>query len=183
MSGDANGNAASSDVAGPGSPPTLIMTEIERKIIAAQGYVELGLFADAQKELSVLPERLFDRTDVIEITVLCLMGEHRWEEALGKARRLCTSEPDEPGGFIHAAYCLHEMGRTREAVDVLVRGPASLQGKAVFFYNMGCYRARLGEVDAAVEMLQKAFSKDGSLRRSARRDPDLDALRPRLEMI
>ena len=51
------------------------------------------------------------------------------------------------------------------------------------FYNMGCYHARLGEMDAAVEMLQKAFSKDESLRRSARRDPDLDALRPRLEMI
>lgn len=159
------------------------MTDTERRIIAAQGYVELGLFAEARDELSVLPEILHERTDVIEVTVLCLMGEHRWEEALAFARRLCVTEPEEPGGFIHAAYCLHEMGRTREAVDVLVRGPASLQGKAVFFYNMGCYRARLGEMDAAVEMLQKAFSKDESLRRSARRDPDLDALRPRLERI
>lgn len=159
------------------------MTDIERKIIAAQGYVELGLFAEAREELGALPENVFDRTDVIELTVLLLMGEHRWEEALAHARQLCEAEPDEPGGFIHAAYCLHEMGRTREAIDVLVRGPASLQGKAVFFYNMGCYRARLGEVDAAVEMLQAAFSKDESLRRAARRDPDLDAVRPRLEMI
>jgi predicted Zn-dependent protease len=159
------------------------MTDIERKIIAAQGYVELGLFAEAREELGALPENVFDRTDVIELTVLLLMGEQRWEEALAHARQLCEAEPDEPGGFIHAAYCLHEMGRTREAIDVLVRGPASLQGKAVFFYNMGCYRARLGEVDAAVEMLQAAFSKDESLRRAARRDPDLDAVRPRLEMI
>ena len=159
------------------------MTDIERKIIAAQGYVELGLFAEAREELGALPENVFDRTDVIELTVLLLMGEHRWEEALAHARQLCEAEPDEPGGFIHAAYCLHEMGRTREAIDVLVRGPASLQGKAVFFYNMGCYRARLGEVDAAVEMLQAAFSKDESLRRAARRDPDLDAVRPRLERI
>jgi predicted Zn-dependent protease len=159
------------------------MTDIERKIIAAQGYVELGLFAEAREELGALPENVFDRTDVIELTVLLLMGEQRWEEALTHARQLCEAEPDEPGGFIHAAYCLHEMGRTREAIDVLVRGPASLQGKAVFFYNMGCYRARLGEVDAAVEMLQAAFRKDESLRRAARRDPDLDAVRPRLEMI
>ena len=159
------------------------MTDIERRIIAAQGYVELELFAEARQELAALPENVFDRTDVIEITVLLLMGERRWEEALAHARQLCAAEPEEPGGFIHAAFCLHEMSRTREAVDVLVRGPASLQGKAVFFYNMGCYHARLGEMDAAVEMLQKAFSKDESLRRSARRDPDLDALRPRLEMI
>lgn len=159
------------------------MTDIERRIIAAQGYVELGLYADAREELSVLPESFSNRTDVLEITVLCLMGEHRWEEALESARRLCTAEPEEPGGFIHAAYCLHEMGRTREAVDVLVLGPASLQAKAVFFYNMGCYRARLGEVDAAVEMLHKAFIKDESLRKAARRDPDLDALRPKLERL
>lgn len=159
------------------------MTDIERRIIAAQGYVELGLFAEAREELDALPEKMLNRTDVVELTVLLLMGEQRWEEALAHSRRLCAAEPDEPGGFIHAAYCLHEMGRTREAVDVLIRGPASLQGKAVFFYNMGCYRARLGELDAAVEMLQAAFSKDGSLRRAARRDPDLDAVRPRLEMI
>ena len=183
ISGDANGNATRPSVAALTTQTTLTMTDIERRIIAAQGYVELGLFAEAREELSVLPGGLFDRTDVLEITVLCLMGEHRWEEALSHARRLCAIEPEEPGGFIHAAYCLHEMSRTREAVDVLVRGPASLQGKAVFFYNMGCYRAKLGEMDAAVEMLQKAFSKDESLRRSARRDPDLDALRPRLEML
>jgi tetratricopeptide (TPR) repeat protein len=183
MSGDANGNAEGASVATTLTQTTPTMTDIERRIIAAQGYVELGLFAEAREELGALPEGLQERTDVVEVTVLCLMGEQRWEEALAFARRLCASEPEEPGGFIHAAYCLHEMGRTREAVDVLVRGPASLQGKAVFFYNMGCYRAKLGEVDAAVEMLQKAFSKDESLRRSARRDPDLDALRPRLEAI
>jgi hypothetical protein len=29
--------------------------------------------------------------------------------------RLCELEPEEPGGFIHAAFCLHELGRTNEA--------------------------------------------------------------------
>lgn len=159
------------------------MTDIERRIIAAQGYVELGLFSEAREVLAALPRDLCARSDVVEITVLCLMGEHRWDEALETARRLCALEPEEPGGFIHAAYCLHEMGRTREAVDVLVRGPATLQTKAVFYYNMGCYRARLGEVEAAVDMLHKAFIKDESLRKAARRDPDLDALRPKLEKI
>ncbi|MBX7208236.1 MAG: hypothetical protein K1X78_08005 [Verrucomicrobiaceae bacterium] len=159
------------------------MNDIERRIIAAQGYVELGLFADAREELGALPREFAGRSDVVEITVLCLMGERRWEEALSLARQLCALEPEEPGGFIHAAYCLHELDRTREAVDVLVRGPSSLQGKAVFFYNMGCYRAKLGEVDAAVDMLQRAFIKDAGLRKAARRDPDLDALRTKLEAI
>ena len=159
------------------------MTDIERRIIAAQGYVELELFTDAREVLGTLPESVSERPNVIEITLLCLMHERRWEEALTHARRLCEAEPKEPGGFIHAAFCLHEMGRTREAVDVLVRGPTSLQGKAEFFYNMGCYRARLGEVAVAVEMLRKAFSKNESLRREAKRDPDLNALREKMELI
>ena len=159
------------------------MTDIERKIIAAQGYVELGLYEEARLELTSLPSSTVERCDVIEITVLCLMGEHRWAEALESALELCRADPDEPGGFIHAAYCLHEMGRTREAVDILMRGPSSLQSKAVFFYNLGCYRARLGEIDAALEMLHKAFLKDSSLRKAAKRDPDLNALRQKLETL
>ena len=159
------------------------MTDIERKIIAAQGYVELGLYAEARDELECLPHPCGERSDVIEIIVLCLMGERRWAEALDSAQLLCRIDPDEPGGFIHAAYCLHEMGRTREAVDILMRGPSSLQSKAVFFYNLGCYRARLGEIDAALEMLHKAFLKDSSLRKAAKRDPDLNALRQKLETL
>lgn len=159
------------------------MTDNERRIIAAQGYVELGLHEEAFAELNRLPAIMHARCDVMEINVLCHMGERRWSHALEWARALCQLDPEEPGGFIHAAYCLHEMGRTREAVDVLMHGPASLQSKAVFFYNLGCYHARLGEIDAALDMLRKAFLKDGSLRKAAKRDPDLGALRQKLETL
>ncbi len=159
------------------------MTEIGRTILAAQGYVELGLFADAREEIASLPPEECDRPDVIELQTLCLMGEHEWEQALGFARKLCEAEPREPGGYIHAAYCLHEMGRTEEAIELLTSGPPSLQDKAVYFYNLGCYHARLGQIDSAVRMLRTAFEKDKTLRQSARKDPDLDALRGKLETI
>ncbi len=159
------------------------MTDTDRKIIAAQGYVELGLFDEARAELGSLPESMFRRSDVLEVAVLCFMGERRWEEALENATSLCQIEPEEPGGFIHAAYCLHEMGRTQEAADLLIGGPSTLHAKAVFFYNLGCYRARLGDAEGAVEMLKQAFAKDESLRREARRDPDLNSLRKKLDII
>lgn len=159
------------------------MTDTKRRIVAAQGYVELGLYEQARDVLQSLPAALQDRVEVIELSLLCLMGEQRWRAALELTRKLCQVEPNEPGGYIHAAYCLHELGRTEEAVRVLLSGPTSLQSKAVYFYNMGCYRARLGEVDAAVQLLQKAFDKDETLRRIAQKDPDLAALRSRLETI
>jgi tetratricopeptide (TPR) repeat protein len=156
------------------------MTPQERTILAAQGYVELNLFAEAKAELMSLPSAAADRVDVIELMLLCLMGEHRWEEALALTNKLCLLEPAEPGGFIHAAYCLHELGRTAEALEVLDRGPSALRTKPVYYYNLGCYLARLGQTEKAVELLQQSFEMDGNLRTHARKDPDLAELRDRL---
>lgn len=159
------------------------MTEWDRRIMAAQGYVELGLHEEAQVELSALPAALAERVDVIELTLLCQMHDHRWAEGLVLAQRLCLLEPDQPGGFIHAAFCLHELGRTAEALDLLSCGPATLRTKPVYYYNLGCYLARLGQEEKALQLLKQSFEMDGDLRRDARRDPDLHGLRQKLETI
>lgn len=157
------------------------MNELERRILAAQGYVELGLHEEARLELSHLPPFASERVDVIELSVLCHMGDQHWAEALALTQKLCSLEPGEPGGFIHAAYCLHELGRTAEALDLLARGPAALRTKPVYYYNLGCYWACLGEDEKALNLLKQSFEMDGSLRSHARKDPDLDRLRPQLE--
>jgi tetratricopeptide (TPR) repeat protein len=159
------------------------MTETERRILAAQGYVELALYTEAREELAALSEAAMERVDVQEILLLCLMAESRWADALALTLRLCEMEPEEPGGFIHAAFCLHELGRTDEAVDVLSRGPAALRSKPVFYYNMGCYHACLGDMEKALKLLRQSFEMDGSLRAVARKDPDLDVLRPALQKL
>jgi len=153
------------------------MTEIERRIIASQGYRELGLIDEARAELALLPAELRSRADVIEILALCLMDERQWLRALDYALDLCAADTMNPGGFIHAAFCLHELGRTEEAVKVLRHGPFTLKSKAVYFYNQACYHACLGLMDQAADFLQKAFVKDPSLRKAAQTDPDLAALK------
>lgn len=157
------------------------MTDTERRIVAAQGYVELKLYAEAREELHALPPDARDRAEVVELQMLCLMGDARWEAALEQARRLCAMEPEEPGGFIHAAYCLHELGRTAEAAEFLTGGPVTLRTKPVFYYNLGCYHARLGNQEEALRLLDRCFEMDGRFRRMASEDPDLNALRAVLD--
>lgn len=149
----------------------------ERSIMAAQGYLELGMFRESLHELDAVPARLRRRPDVLEILALSLMGGRRWAEALDAARDLRKTLPDEPGGYIHEAYCLHELGRTREALETLLKGPESLHGKSVYYYNAACYRACLGEMDDAVRLLETAFEMDASLRHAAKQDPDLVSLK------
>lgn len=159
------------------------MNEWDRRIVAAQGYVELGLHEEARGELSHLPPEVHERPDVMELNVLCHMSDHHWAEALRLAQGLCLLEPNEPGGFIHAAFCLHELGRTEEALDLLAHGPAALRTKPVYYYNVGCYLARLGQEEKALQLLKQSFEMDGDLRRDARKDPDLLSLRQKLETI
>ena len=156
------------------------MTTDDRHIAAAQGYLELGLYEEARAEISALPAALADHTEVVELNVLCCMGERQWEEALKFARKVCELEPERPGGFIHSAYCLHELGRTEDALHTLMTGPSSLRRKAVFYYNMACYSVRLGHVEEALALLKKAFERDPALRMTARNDPDLAMLREQL---
>lgn len=156
------------------------MTSHDRCIAAAQGYVELGLYNEARRVLSALPLDYFGRPEVIELGLLCLMGEKRWSEALIAANELCSAAPAEAGGYIHAAYCLHEMNRTAEAVDVLQSGPQALRSKPVYYYNLGCYNARLGQKEHALRFLERSFEMDKSLRRLAKKDPDLASLRSHL---
>lgn len=153
------------------------MKESERRIQAAQGYVELGLHPEAREELSKLSQAVAERPDVLEISALCFMGESRWAEALPLTQKLCRMEPKEPGGFIHAAYCLHELGQTHEALDLLARGPASLKTKPVYYYNVGCYLVKLGQKEKALLLLEQSFEMDGDLRSFAKKDPDLACLR------
>lgn len=152
----------------------------ERIILAAHGYLELGMYKNVWQELHQLPSEALGRADVLEILTLSLMGEKRWEDALNVARRLRQAAPLEPSGYIHEAFCLHELGRTRDALDVLLDGPRSLFDKSIFFYNAGCYHARLGEPENAILMLEKSFELDADLRKAARRDPDLASLKEML---
>ncbi len=72
--------------------------------------------------------------------------------------------------------CLHQLGKTAEAKNLLVTGPVALLKEPIYYYNMGCYEALLGNVHDAEANLQISFKMDSSFRDLAKKDPDLKAL-------
>ena len=113
------------------------------------------------------------RPEALQLNIQIHLQESSWEPALALCRQLCDVAPQANSGYIHAAYCLHELGRTEEARDLLLEGPESLREEPVFFYNLGCYEARLGETDSARAWLLRSFELDENLRHQAKTDPDL----------
>ena len=149
----------------------------ERTLLAAQGYSELSMHDDALAELDSLPEEAAETSRALELRAVILMQAKRWKHALTISRELCRTDPEKTCGFIHTAFCLHELGRTDEARDILLGGPDALRAEPTFHYNLACYECALGHLELARMHLEKSFSLDKKMRDFAKSDPDLAALR------
>jgi tetratricopeptide (TPR) repeat protein len=154
--------------------------DYQHTLLAAQGYCELGMFADALAELETLPKALLDHPMVVEARLIVLMTARRWAEALAAAVELTKLIPGKNIGYIHTAYCQHELGQTAQARDTLLGGPESLHSEAVYHYNLACYECRLGNHDLARAHLDKSFALDKSFRELAKNDTDLTPLHEEL---
>jgi tetratricopeptide (TPR) repeat protein len=148
----------------------------ERSLLSAQGYIELEMLDDALQEIEAIPPKDQSREEVLQMRLFIVMRAKRWEEALSICARLRATNPECVTGYIHGAFCLHEMGLTREARQLLVEGPSSLVVEATYHYNLGCYNAVLGDLDEAARHLETSFEMDKKFREIAKFDPDLKAV-------
>src|SRR4029077_17897109 len=114
-----------------------------------------------------------NQPEVLQLRLHHLMRQKRWARALTVSRKLCQGAPDCSAGFLHAGFCLHELGKTLQAKKLLLKGPAALLREPIYYYNMGCYEALLGNVKDARINLETSFRMDASFRELAKKDPDL----------
>lgn len=149
---------------------------IERTLLAAQGYLELEMPREALAELDSLGAEEKDREEALQLRLFVLMRGRLWARAQEVCERVRQIFPEESTGYIHGAFCLHELGRTGEAKDLLLSGPPTLAREATYFYNLGCYDAVLGNLEAAAASLRTSFEMDNKFREIAKYDPDLKSV-------
>src|SRR6266704_3103082 len=127
-------------------------------------------------ELNAIETTFQARPEVLLLRLHHLMREKKWARALIVSRKLCRVAPESSAGFLQAGFCLHELGKTAEARRLLLKGPIALLKEPIYYYNMGCYDALLGNVRDAKMHLQTSFQMDASFREIAKRDPDLKSV-------
>ena len=150
--------------------------EFERHFSAACGYAELGMASESLAELNAIEESYQNRPEVLQLRLHHLMRKKQWSKALTISRKLCRVAPDASAGYLHAGFCLHQIGKTKEAKALLLRGPTALLKEPIYYYNMGCYEVLLGNLQDARVHLHISFKMDSSFRELAKKDPDLKAL-------
>jgi tetratricopeptide (TPR) repeat protein len=149
---------------------------VEWRVRAAAGYAELGMNRESVAELNALDKAEQERPEVLQLRLHHLMREKKWARALAVSRKLCRVAPRCSAGYLHAGFCLHELGKTLQAKKLLLKGPVALLREPIYYYNMGCYDALLGNSKSAQVHLLTSFKLDPSFRDIAKKDPDLKSV-------
>ncbi len=141
------------------------------------GYLELGMADEALSELKAMSAVKKKTERHCELLLATQMMLKEWDVAAKTAERLCVINGEESSYFIHAAFCLHEIGDTEGALKQLMSGPRELMKESLYHYNLACYQAVLGQVKLAELSLSRSFDLDGKLRSVALEDDDLAGIK------
>lgn len=160
----------------------ILMTELptadRRYFEAAQGWLELGNWIEADEELERITPHMRAHPDVLCVRWQVYAKAKRWEAAAHIAQALCKMVPDEPFGWIHLAFALHALKRTQEAWNVLLPIADKFPDQYVIRYNLACYAAQLGRLKEALDWLERAIeiADRNEVKLMALHDPDLEPL-------
>jgi len=124
---------------------------------AAQGWLELGDPSEARHELDEIAPVMRTHPAVLNVLWGIHSAEKNWESALEIATNLTEVLPEEPLGWVHRSYALHELRRTKEARDNLLRVVDKFRSSATIRYNLACYECQLGSLAQAKTWLELAF--------------------------
>jgi tetratricopeptide (TPR) repeat protein len=150
---------------------------------AAEGWLGLGNQAEASEELKKITPELRSHPEVLSVRCEVYAAGRKWEMALEIATALIQLDTESPAGWVHRSYALHELKRTTEARDNLMRVVEKFARNTTMLYNLACYECQLGRLTEAKEWLRKAFIIEGAkqIKLAALEDPDLEPLRGEIE--
>jgi len=152
---------------------------------AAEGWLELGNLVEAQVELDSIAPELRTHPEVLAVHWEILSVTRNWAAALEVAATMIHVAPNDPVGWFNRSYCLHELKRTEEARDNLLRVVDKFPLSATMRYNLACYECQLGRMEPARSWLRKAFElgDPAEMKYQALRDPDLLPLWPEIQAL
>jgi predicted Zn-dependent protease len=143
---------------------------------AASGYVQLGMFLEANAELDEIDPFNRAAPEVLALRIAIYRGLEKWELMQEIARRLAHFQPDDIQWTVSLAFATRRANSIQAAKEVLLKAEARFPKDAVIKYNLACYFCQTGDIHNAKNYLKKAFGIDLSWRLVALEDADLQPM-------
>ena len=143
---------------------------------AAVGYVELGMFHDANDQLEKIDPFNRAAPEVLAVRLAIYRGLEKWELMQQIAKRLKEFEPDNIQWTISLAYATRRAFSIEIAMGILLNAEEKFPKEAAIPYNLACYFCQRGETENAKSYLRGAFEIDPNWPKAALEDQDLKAV-------
>jgi len=143
---------------------------------AATGYVELGMFLEADTELDKIDPFNRAAPEVLALRIAIYRGLEKWELMQEIAKRLAEFQPDDIQWTISLAYATRRANSIQSAKEVLLNAEPKFPKEPEIKYNLACYFCQTGEIQNAKNYLKKALEIDSNWRMAALEDEDLKPL-------
>jgi tetratricopeptide (TPR) repeat protein len=143
---------------------------------AAAGYVELGMFLEANTELDRIDPFNRAAPEVLALRIAICHGLQKWELMQELAERLADFQPDSIQWIISLAYATRRANSIEAAKEILLTAEPRFPSEGIIKYNLACYFCQLGEIENAKNHLRKAFEINSGWRTAALDDADLKPL-------
>lgn len=150
--------------------------ETRRALNAADGYLFFRMFTEALEELEAIDFAERDEPSVLLARIRVLLHKRQWHFAEQLSARGAGLHPEEGEFTVQRAFALHQLRKGDKAVEVLMSAPDWIRRTGILHYNLACYEARLGDLSVARKCINAAIQMNEGIKKSARLDPDLQAL-------
>lgn len=148
-----------------------------RRISYAQGYLALGMVAEAAAELAQLPPADSQRPEALAVQLAILHEQKKWPEVRDLARELVRRSPSEPALWVTWAYATRRSESLAAAEEILREAAVHHPVEATIQFNLGCYACQRGDLIMARALVDRAIALDPKFSQLAATDPDLAPLR------
>ena len=152
---------------------------------AASGWIGLGDLQSARDELKQISPEIQNHPAVLMVQSELLFAAEDWESLLPLTEKLLGQFPKLDFLWINRSYALHELKRTQAAFDALLPAAKKFPKRWLIRYNLACYCSQLGELEEAMNWLQKAIALAGKkeIKAMALDDSDLKPLRKQIREL
>ena len=128
-----------------------------RQLDIAQGWIGLGLNAEAEGALHQISPAQQEHPAVLETWWKIHFDRKEWVECLKCARGIFHQEPENVMGYILYCDATERLEGVQEAYDLLRPLADFVDDSVTLYYNLSCYASELGKLDEARDWLAKAF--------------------------
>jgi predicted Zn-dependent protease len=124
---------------------------------AAVGFVELGMFTEADSELDKIDPFCRVLPEVLAIRIAIYHGLKKWELMREVAKRLADFQPEDIQWTISLAYATRRANSIEAAKEILLNAESKFPKEAIIKYNLACYFCQTEEIETAKTYLKQSF--------------------------